>query len=53
MDFENSLDVVGNIVSICPNCHRLIHYGRDKDKKKVLELLFEQRKDSLKKFGIE
>ena len=33
-DFENSLDVVGNIVSICPNCHRLIHYGRDKDKKK-------------------
>jgi len=31
----------------------LIHYGRDKDKKKVLELLFEQRKDSLKKFGIE
>jgi len=52
-DFENSLDVVGNIVSICPNCHRLIHYGRDKDKKKVLELLFEQRKDSLKKFGIE
>ena len=39
-DFENSLDVVGNIVSICPNCHRLIHYGRDKDKK-VLELLFE------------
>ncbi|MCI4056417.1 HNH endonuclease [Bacillus cereus] len=40
-DFENSLDVVGNIASICPNCHRLIHYGRDKDKKKVLELLFE------------
>ncbi|MCU5084612.1 McrA protein [Bacillus cereus] len=31
----------------------MIHYGRDKDKKKVLELLFEQRKDSLKKFGIE
>ncbi|HFK1439116.1 HNH endonuclease [Bacillus thuringiensis] len=52
-DFENSLDVVGNIVSICPNCHRLIHFGRAKDKKKVLELLFEQRKGFLKKFGIE
>ncbi|MED0983028.1 HNH endonuclease [Bacillus paramycoides] len=52
-EFEYSLDVAANIISICPNCHRSIHYGRAKDKKKVLELLFEKRRDSLKKCGIE
>ena len=50
-DFENSLDVVGNIVSICPNCHRLIHYGRDKDKKSFRTSLNKEK--LLKKFGIE
>ncbi|WP_257149377.1 HNH endonuclease [Bacillus cereus] len=52
-EFEYSLDVAGNIVSICPNCHRLIHYARAKDKKKILELLFEKRRGNLRNCGIE
>lgn len=50
-DFENSLDVEANIVSLCSNCHKLIHYG--KDYKQLLEILYEQRKDKLKEAGIE
>lgn len=49
--FENSLDVEANIVSLCSNCHKLIHYG--KDYKQLLEILYEQRKDKLKEAGIE
>ena len=28
-DFEYSLDVEANVVSLCPNCHRRLHYGDD------------------------
>ncbi|MBJ6365417.1 HNH endonuclease [Staphylococcus hominis] len=50
-DFENSLDVEANIMSLCSNCHKLIHYG--KDYKQLLEILYKQRKDKLKECGIE
>ena len=51
-DFENSLDVEANIVSLCSNCHKLIHYG--KDYKQLLENLYNQKKkDKLKEAGIE
>jgi 5-methylcytosine-specific restriction protein A len=35
--FEYSLDVEANIVSLCPNCHRELHYGKKIDDK-LLEL---------------
>lgn len=28
-DFEHSLDVDANIVCLCPNCHRKLHFGED------------------------
>lgn len=52
-EFENSLDVIGNIVSLCPNCHRKIHYGIFKEKEQLIEKLYLDRKDILNKFGIE
>ncbi|MGL4999965.1 MAG: HNH endonuclease [Cetobacterium sp.] len=30
--FKNSLDVLGNVVSLCPNCHRMIHHGDEVSK---------------------
>ncbi len=36
-DFAYSLDVEANIVSLCPTCHRELHYGED-GKEKVKEL---------------
>ena len=49
-DFEVSLDVGANIVSLCSNCHNQIHYGRDYEK--LLEILYEKRKNMLRKVGI-
>lgn len=50
-DFSVSLDVENNIVSLCSNCHNQIHYGIEIDS--ILKPLYEQRKELLKKVGIE
>jgi len=49
--FEKSLDIPENIVSLCSNCHNEIHYGRDADK--LIEQLFNERKDKLHAAGID
>ena len=51
-DFDFSIDVPENIISLCPNCHRLIHYAMDKDKKSLLIRFYKQRRDRLKDRGI-
>lgn len=51
-EFDVSLDVEENIVSLCSNCHNQIHYGKDADV--LLRKLYEERKDELlhcKKYG--
>ena len=48
--FDVSLDVEENIVSLCSNCQREIHYG--KDAKKLVEYLYNKRKIYLEKAGI-
>lgn len=50
--FEYSLDVPGNIISLCPNCHREIHHGKIFNKKEMIQLLYNKRNESLKLFGI-
>lgn len=50
-DFNNSLDVDANIVSLCPICHRKLHYG--KDIKLELKKLFDSRVELLKQSGID
>ena len=52
-DFEYSLDVMENIVSLCSHCHNLLHYGRMEDKKVVLQKLYDERIDALKTVGLE
>ncbi len=49
--FENSLDVAANIVSLCPVCHRKLHYGKDIEIE--LNQLFYYRNNLLKQSGIE
>lgn len=50
-EFLNSLDVEANIVSLCPNCHRKLHYGAEIEP--MLEKLYMNRHNRLKKCGIE
>lgn len=49
--FDVSLDVPENIVSLCSNCHNEIHYG--KDAKRLVEKLYNERKEVLKSAGID
>lgn len=51
-NFEYSLDVEANIVSICSNCHNCLHYGLDKEKILLLEQLYNNRIDRLNKVGL-
>lgn len=48
--FDVSLDVEENIVSLCSNCHNLLHYGSDYEA--LLKKLYDERKDLLESVGI-
>ena len=52
-EFNFSLDIYANIVSLCPICHRLLHYGIEKEKRELLEGLYEERYVRLCRSGIE
>lgn len=51
-NFQYSLDVYANIICLCPLCHRQIHYGVYKERREMLDAIFEQRKDRLNNSGI-
>lgn len=51
-EFNFSLDIYANIVSLCPICHRLLHYGIEKEKRNLLEELYEDRYIRLYNSGI-
>jgi len=49
-DFDVNIDVPANIVSLCPLCHKRLHYGSDIED--MLKALFDQRKVRLENCGI-
>ncbi|WP_320127498.1 HNH endonuclease [uncultured Sphaerochaeta sp.] len=51
-EIVSSLDVYANIITLCPTCHRFLHFGMQSDKEKVLSQLFETRQDRLNDSGI-
>ncbi|MGY3314658.1 5-methylcytosine-specific restriction protein A [Peribacillus simplex] len=51
-EFNYSLDVPQNIVSLCPNCHRKIHKASKSQKKAMIEKLYRSREKGLIKRGI-
>lgn len=50
--YKYSLDTHANIVSMCPMCHKNIHYGIFEDNQNALKELFNIRKGRLKASGI-
>jgi len=48
-----NIDCIENIISLCPNCHRAIHYGEFETKKRFIEKLYALRKSSFRKMGLE
>ena len=52
-EFNYSIDIPENIISLCSHCHNLLHYGRFEDKEPLLRKLYEARKNALKSAGID
>lgn len=50
--FKNGIDEPGNIVALCPNCHREIHFATKNVKQKTIKLLYSKKENDLKDFGI-
>ena len=51
--FDCGLDVYANIVCLCPTCHRMMHFGRDADRKILAESFYEKRNARLAQCGID
>lgn len=47
MNFEKSLDVESNIISLCALCHKKIHHATMAEKTPMIEKLYEMRKERL------
>lgn len=52
INFNISLDVHANIVSLCPNCHRTLHHGVFEEKMPLLNQLYMIRNERLRTCGI-
>lgn len=49
-NFQHSLDVEENIISLCCNCHKKIHLGQDYEV--MLEKIYVQRQKHLESVAI-
>ena len=49
--YNKNIDTVSNIVSLCPNCHRRIHFGNTEEKAEIIERLYEVKRDGLYRYG--
>ena len=52
-DFEKSIEQIENYVSLCPRCHRFIHYAVDRERLMALNYLYNKRIGSLRLKGID
>lgn len=50
--FENTIDFADNIVTLCPNCHRKIHYGLPNEREEMIEVLYIKREKLYSQYGI-
>lgn len=50
--FGKNIDCYENIVCLCPNCHREIHFGEWETKSKKIQLLFKKQQEKLNNIGI-
>ncbi len=51
--FQVSLDIVQNIVCLCPTCHRLLHYATRSLREKTFDQIFEVQGERLALAGID
>lgn len=52
-DFEKGIEQIENYVSLCPRCHRFIHFAVDRERLMALNYLYNKRIGSLRLKGID
>jgi 5-methylcytosine-specific restriction protein A len=52
-EFDNSIDIEANIVSLCVGCHKKLHHGTYSVIKPLIEKLYDDRIDRLRRCSIE
>jgi 5-methylcytosine-specific restriction protein A len=50
--YDANIDCGENLVSLCPNCHRAVHYGSRRVKDELLRRLYDAKQKQLKSVGI-
>lgn len=48
---KNELDILENLIPLCPNCHRAIHYSENSNKEKLLNFIWEIKQNDLMKMN--
>lgn len=51
-DFSYSIEVLANYVTLCPRCHRQMHLAVDRERKHLINALYEERKARLDVVGL-
>lgn len=51
-NFEDTIEFVENYIPLCPRCHRMIHKAEDRERKNLINYLFNQRKVDLENNNI-
>lgn len=51
-EFKVSLDVYANIIGLCPNCHRQLHFGKQDEIRDILKPIYTARADRFHNSGI-
>jgi len=50
--FNKNIDCFENIVCICPNCHREVHYGEWNSKSEKIKIMLKKQQEKLKRVGL-
>lgn len=51
-DFAHSIEVLANYITLCPRCHRQIHLAVDRERKHLINSLFQERSARLELVGL-
>lgn len=52
-EFDVNIDIVENIVALCPVCHRQVHLATDDERRAILTKLYETNIGDLQKAGVD
>ena len=51
-EFEHTIEVLDNYVTLCPCCHRKIHHASDRERRSMILTIYNKRKNLLEADGI-